>query len=147
MAFVFGINIPVIEVFLISSMFTIVLFIVLIIISYQIHKVNKNFGKLMVEEHEIKKELDQTLHEEAEQLRMMKGVIQELSYIEELLKSNKRKVRGVKGTFEKIDFSKVTKNQEKFLVAMDKIGMKLSELEKDNDHQQQLMKAFMQKVK
>ena len=60
--------------------------------------------------------------------------------------SSNKKVKSVKKTFENLDYDKITKNQEKFFIAMEKILAQLNDLDTDYDDQKHMFQEFMKNV-
>jgi len=89
MVFVFGLDVPLIEMFVILSLLVLVSIACLIALLLKQTKINTKLDSMMKEEHEIKEELDLTKMEEDKQLLFMKKLIEELGQLN--LVSGKKK--------------------------------------------------------
>lgn len=79
MVFVFGLDVPLVEMFVLLSLLIIVCIVILIFMMRKQGVISKKLDALLDEEHEIKEELDLTKMEEDKQLLVMKRLIKELT--------------------------------------------------------------------
>jgi len=78
MVFVFGLDVPLIEMFVLLILLVIFSLVILVIMLRKQTVINKKLDTLLDEEREIKEELDITKLEEDKQLLLMRRLVQEL---------------------------------------------------------------------
>jgi len=78
MVFVFGMDVPLVEMFVLMSLLIIVCIIMLVIMIKKQGDLRRKLDLMLAEEHEIKEELDLTKMEEDKQLMLMKRLVKEL---------------------------------------------------------------------
>jgi len=89
MVFVFGLDMPLIEMFVLLSLLVLIVVVVVVVLLFKQKGVNRKLDQLLKEEHEIKEELDLTKMEEDKQLLLMRKLVDELGDLH-LISSKKR---------------------------------------------------------
>lgn len=127
--FVFGIDLPVVEMFLISSIITFILLILIALLFRRIIEFNKKLDQILKEEHIVKKELDQTKDdldqtraEEDEQLKLIKVVVKELGAVESIIKIGDKEIDYMKKLVDELNGLSTMKVREgRYIKKMDSL--------------------------
>jgi len=128
--YVFGIDLPVVEVYLISSIITVLLFIMLIFLFRNVMTLNKKLDRILKEEHEVKKELDVTQEEEEEQLVLMREMVKEMGALDKLTRTGEKEINAIRKIVAEIEGLSAIKMQEgKHLDFLGKLVVKLDKLQ------------------
>ncbi|HLC85622.1 MAG TPA: hypothetical protein VJH22_07575 [Candidatus Nanoarchaeia archaeon] len=81
MVYVFGLDVPLIEVFAILSLLVLVCVGLILLLLRKQQKVNKTLDEVLVQERAVKEELDLTKMEEDKQLLLMRRLVEELGQL------------------------------------------------------------------
>ncbi len=127
--FVFGLDLPVVEIYLVSSVITVFLLIIVVMLIRRMITFNKKLDELLREEHIVKKELHQTREgmqqtkaEADEQLRLMKVMVEEMSAIDRLAKIGDKEIQYIKRLVDEMNGLSEMKTREKgYIQKMDQL--------------------------
>jgi len=134
--YVFGIDLPVVEVYLISSLLTFILFILLILLFRNVWMLNRKLDRLLTEEAQIKEELDVTKQEEDQQLVMMKEMLKEMGSLDKLTKTGEKEINAIRTIVKEIEgLSHIKMKEGKHLDYLSRLINKLDRLQSLHEKQ------------
>ena len=150
MVFLFGYNVPLVEILVIISIMILLFFIVLIYSLSKVIGINKKLDTVLKEEKAFKKELDETKLEEDEQLRLVRRLVREMSILHIIGKEEHENLLMVKKLLNEFESGGVHisgRPSKRHVKRLNKAITKLEKVSSKEDKQLQYLNKLVSKLR